>query len=104
MLNLGIEEILAMLIQNDKFVSYKQINKYATKVISILKNRGIKANFILSRDMIDNFLGKYNIFLEINSKENSGIFMNGNADLSMFMGYLPTPVILAMDEALEEVA
>ena len=104
MLNLGIEEILAVLLQHDKFVTYKRINEFADKLINILNNKGINTNFILSRDMIDNFLGKYNIFLEVNSKENSGIFMNGNADLSMFMGYLPTPVILAMDEALEEVA
>ena len=104
---LGMEDIVGNgfieLIEEKKlpFMSYKLIDDYGKKIVSILKNKGKRAILTISRLNKDNMLSEYSDFFEEkrNEKGDLGIALKDGKTLNdlymKFRGYLAFDVLLA---------
>ncbi len=104
---IGIEDLAANALiailredENQKFVSYQQIESYGNKVIEVLETNGNKAILILSRNHTEAMLRDYSRFFEESSRGGSkGIQLQEGIQVgdlvSTFRGYLALDLLLA---------
>lgn len=104
---IGIEDLAAnALIErmannaNNRFVSYKELEKYGAEVVKFLNLKGEKAVLILSRESTNEMFRNYSdIFEEIYYSNSLGIGLKSeitiNDLINKFRGYLAFDVLLA---------
>jgi len=103
---IGIEDLAANALieilnyNNKKFVSFKELENYGSRVVTILSEKGEKAILILSRENTDALFRNYsNFFEEKNVEGICGIALKENITVEdledAFRGYLSLDVLIA---------
>lgn len=83
------------------FLTFREIEAYGIEVVEVLKDKGLEAILILSRDYTERFLHDYSDFfvLTTNSDNQEGLKLAAGktkSDLiARFRGYLALDVLLA---------
>ena len=103
---IGIEDLAAnamietMKLNSQRFITYNKIERYGAEVVQILKENGMKAVLILSRENTNVFFRNYFDFFE-EEKQNGKTGIRLKADkkaddlIQHFRGYLALDVLLA---------
>lgn len=105
---IGIEDLAANALiellqkeENRSFITYKELERYGTQVVSLLSERGEKAVLLLSRENTNAMFRDYSEFFEEDSYDgNEGIRLRtgkSRKDLIVqFRGYLALDVLMAL--------
>ena len=105
---IGIEDLAANALiellqkeENRSFITYKELERYGTQVVSLLSERGEKAVLLLSRENTNAMFRDYSEFFEEDSCDGQdGIRLRegkSRKDLIVqFRGYLALDVLMAL--------
>ena len=83
------------------FITYKELERYGTQVVSLLSERGEKAVLLLSRENTNAMFRDYSEFFEEDSYDgNEGIRLRAGKSrkdlIVQFRGYLALDVLMAL--------
>lgn len=105
---IGIEDLAANALiellqkeENRSFITYKELERYGTQVVSLLSERGEKAVLLLSRENTNAMFRDYSEFFEEDSYDgNEGIRLRAGKSrkdlIVQFRGYLALDVLMAL--------
>lgn len=105
---IGIEDLVANALiellqkeENRSFITYKELERYGTQVVSLLSERGEKAVLLLSRENTNAMFRDYSEFFEEDSYDgNEGIRLRAGKSrkdlIVQFRGYLALDVLMAL--------
>lgn len=105
---IGIEDLAANALiellqkeENRSFITYKELERYETQVVSLLSERGEKAVLLLSRENTNAMFRDYSEFFEEDSYDgNEGIRLRAGKSrkdlIVQFRGYLALDVLMAL--------
>lgn len=105
---IGIEDLAANALiellqkeENRSFITYKELERYGTQVVSLLSERGEKAVLLLSRENTNAMFRDYSEFFEEDSHDGQeGIRLRAGKSrkdlIVQFRGYLALDVLMAL--------